>query len=179
MTQPDPDDPPNLTSGTPCAEAEVVDPANCIRLNQPIEEIANFLFRSRREIWEKVRELGRTGDLPRLFDKTAAHADTGISIEGCCAVSAKLARCGRGLKQERRWPANSKLMITEAERRFPCRIKLGVTAGGFGTRLTEMQACLDENCGADGWAITPAERRGVINDSVAIHFATPPQRRHS
>jgi hypothetical protein len=41
-------------------------------------------------------------------------------------------------------------MIVEAERRFPCRIKLGVPTGGFGTHLTEMHAWLDENCGADG-----------------------------
>jgi hypothetical protein len=61
-------------------------------------------------------------------------------------------------------------MIVEAERRFPCRIKLGIPAGGLGTRLTEMHAWLDENCGTDGWAITPAGLRGVINDAVAIYF---------
>ena len=66
--------------------------------------------------------------------------------------------------------ASSKLMITEAERRFPCRIKLGVPTGGFGTRLTEMHAWLDENCGADGWAMTPAGLRGVVNDAVAVYF---------
>jgi hypothetical protein len=43
--------------------------------------------------------------------------------------------------------ASSNLMITEAERRFPCRIKLGIPTGGFGARLTEMQAWLDQNCG--------------------------------
>ena len=66
--------------------------------------------------------------------------------------------------------ASSKLMITEAERRFPCRIKLGVPIGGFGERLTEMHAWLDQNCGSDGWAMTPAGLRGVINDAVAIYF---------
>lgn len=66
--------------------------------------------------------------------------------------------------------ASSKLMIVEAERRFPCRIKLGIPAGGLGTRLTEMHAWLDENCGTDGWAMTPAGLRGVINDAVAIYF---------
>ena len=66
--------------------------------------------------------------------------------------------------------ASSKLMITEAERRFPCRIKLAVPAGGLGSRLTELHAWLDENCGADGWAMTPAGLRGVINDAVAIYF---------
>jgi hypothetical protein len=58
-------------------------------------------------------------------------------------------------------------MITEAERRFPCRIKLGIPTGG---RLTEMHAWLDQNCGADGWAMTPAGLSGVINDAVAIYF---------
>jgi hypothetical protein len=66
--------------------------------------------------------------------------------------------------------ASSKLMITEAERRFPCRIKLAVPSGGFGERLTAMQTWLDENCGADGWAMTPARLRSVVNDAVAIYF---------
>jgi hypothetical protein len=66
--------------------------------------------------------------------------------------------------------ASSKLMIVEAERRFPCRIKLGIPVGGYGGRLTEMQAWLDQNCGADGWAMTPAGRHGVVNDAVAIYF---------
>jgi hypothetical protein len=66
--------------------------------------------------------------------------------------------------------ASSKLMITEAERGFPCRIKVGVPIGGLGSRLTEMHAWLEENCGADGWAMTPAGLRGVVNDAVAIYF---------
>lgn len=61
-------------------------------------------------------------------------------------------------------------MIVEAERRFPCRIKLGIPTGGFGAQLTEMHAWLDENCGADGWAMVPAGLRGVVNDAVAIYF---------
>jgi hypothetical protein len=66
--------------------------------------------------------------------------------------------------------ASSKLMITEAERRFPCRIKLAAPPGGFGARLNEMQAWLDENCGAEGWAMTPSGSHGGVNDAVAIHF---------
>ena len=81
MTEPDPDDPPNLNSDTPWSEIDVFDLANCIRLNQSVEEIADFLCRSRREVREKIAELERTGELPRLVDKAAAHADTGISIE--------------------------------------------------------------------------------------------------
>jgi hypothetical protein len=53
---------------------------------------------------------------------------------------------------------------------LPCRIKLGVPMGGLGRLITEMQAWLDENCGADGWAMTPAGLRGVINDAVAVYF---------
>jgi hypothetical protein len=45
-----------------------------------------------------------------------------------------------------------------------------VPVGGLGSQLTEMHAWLDENCGADGWAMTPAGLRGVLNDAVAIYF---------
>ena len=69
--------------------------------------------------------------------------------------------------------ASSKLMIGEAERRFPVRIKMAVPAGGFGRRLTDINAWLDANCGADGWAMTPAGLRGVANDAVAIYFFDP------
>jgi hypothetical protein len=66
--------------------------------------------------------------------------------------------------------ASSKLLIVEIERRFPCRIKLGIPIDGLGERLTEMHAWLDQNCGVDGWAMTPAGLRGVVNDAVAIYF---------
>ena len=69
--------------------------------------------------------------------------------------------------------ASSKLMIGEAERRFPVRIRLAVPAGGFGKRLHQMQAWLDETCGADGWAMTPSGQRGVVNDAVAVYFRDP------
>src|SRR4051812_20841759 len=69
--------------------------------------------------------------------------------------------------------ASSKLMITEAERRFPVRIRVEVPEGGFGRRLTELNDWLDQNCGADGWAITPSGLRGVVNDAVAVYFADP------
>ena len=36
--------------------------------------------------------------------------------------------------------------------------------------LTEMHARLDENCGADGRAMTAAGKRGLVNDAVAIYF---------
>jgi hypothetical protein len=34
--------------------------------------------------------------------------------------------------------ASSKLMIVDAERRLPCRIKLGIPTGGFGAQLSEI-----------------------------------------
>ena len=62
-------------------------------------------------------------------------------------------------------------MITTAERRFPVRIRIAVTPEGLGQRHTQMAAWLDENCGADGWAMTPSGARGVLNDALSIYFA--------
>jgi hypothetical protein len=70
-------------------------------------------------------------------------------------------------------PGNPREIITMAERRFPVRIRLGVPPDGFGRRHTEMTAWLDENCGADGWAMTPSGVRGVLNDAVSIYFLDP------
>ena len=64
-------------------------------------------------------------------------------------------------------PVNPRDVITVAERRFPVRIRIGVPPGGFGQRYAQITAWLDENCGADGWAMTPSgdargsQRRGV------------------
>jgi hypothetical protein len=66
--------------------------------------------------------------------------------------------------------ASSRLMITEAERRFPARIRIGVPPEGLGRQLTDMTAWLDANCGAGNWAMTPAGLRGVVNDALAIYF---------
>jgi len=65
-------------------------------------------------------------------------------------------------------PGNARDMIFSAERRFPVRIRIGVPPGGFGQRYAEITAWLDENCGADGWAMTPSGMRGVLNDAVSI-----------
>jgi len=51
------------------------------------------------------------------------------------------------------------------------RIKLALPDGGLGTRLTDIHAWLDENCGANGWAMTPSGLRGVVNDALAIYFS--------
>ena len=62
-------------------------------------------------------------------------------------------------------------MITEAERRFPVRIRLAIPTGGLGERLNRMQTWLDQNAGADGWVMTPSGARGVVNDAIAIYLA--------
>ena len=67
-------------------------------------------------------------------------------------------------------PGNARDIIASAERRFPVRIRIGVPPGGFGQRYTEMTSWLDENCGSDGWAMTPSGMRGVLNDAVSIYF---------
>ena len=67
-------------------------------------------------------------------------------------------------------PGNPRDVITVAERRFPVRIRIGVPPNGFGQRYVQMTAWLDENCGADGWAMTPSGIRGVLNDAVSIYF---------
>ena len=66
--------------------------------------------------------------------------------------------------------ASSRLMITEAERRFPVRIRIAADQG-LGARLDQMHQWLDQNAGADGWAMTPSGTRGVVNDATAIYFA--------
>jgi len=62
-------------------------------------------------------------------------------------------------------------MITIAERRFPVRIRIAVPPAGLGQRYAQITARLDENCGADGWAMTPSGTRGVLNDAVSIYLA--------
>ena len=64
--------------------------------------------------------------------------------------------------------ASSRLMIGEAERRFPVRIRIGVPPRGFGSRLDELQAWLDDNCGTERWAMTPSGLRGVVNDVFPV-----------
>jgi hypothetical protein len=65
-------------------------------------------------------------------------------------------------------PGNPRDLITTAERRFPVRIRIGVPPEGLGQR--QMTAWLDENCGADGWAMTPSGTRGVLHDALSIYF---------
>ena len=64
-------------------------------------------------------------------------------------------------------------MITMAERRFPVRIRIGIPSGGLGQRHSQITAWLDENCGAEGWTMTPSGMRGVLNDAISIYFLDP------
>jgi hypothetical protein len=66
--------------------------------------------------------------------------------------------------------ARVRLMIAAAERQFPVRIRIAADQG-LGTRLDQMHQWLDQNAGADGWAMTPSGARGVVNDAAAIYFA--------
>jgi len=70
-------------------------------------------------------------------------------------------------------PGNPRALITGAERRFPARIRVAVPPEGLGRQHARMTAWLDENCGADGWAMTPSGTRGVLNDAVSIYFPDP------
>jgi hypothetical protein len=70
-------------------------------------------------------------------------------------------------------PGNPRELITLAERRYPVRIRIGVPSDGFGPRHSEMTTWLDQNCGAEGWAMTPSGIRGVLNDAVSIYFLDP------
>jgi len=67
-------------------------------------------------------------------------------------------------------PGNPRELITMAERRFPVRIRIAVPPDGLGQRYPQMTTWLDENCGADGWAMTPSGTRGILNDAVSIYF---------
>jgi hypothetical protein len=73
-------------------------------------------------------------------------------------------------KEELKMAGNSREMITAAERRFPVRIRIFAAPAGLGLRHTQITAWLDENCGADGWAMTPSAARGMLNDALSIYF---------
>jgi hypothetical protein len=40
----------------------------------------------------------------------------------------------------------------------------------LGSRLDQIIAWLDANCGDDGWTSTPSSTRGVVNDALAVYF---------
>src|ERR1700741_3924772 len=73
-SQPDIEDRPDLNTGTKWSEMDLLDLGNCVRLNQPVEEIASFMCRSRREIRDKIAELERSGELAHLVERAASEA---------------------------------------------------------------------------------------------------------
>jgi hypothetical protein len=66
-------------------------------------------------------------------------------------------------------PGTPREILTSAERRFPVRIRIAVPPG-LGQRYALITAWLDENCGYDGWAMTPSGTRGLLNDALSIYF---------
>jgi hypothetical protein len=66
--------------------------------------------------------------------------------------------------------ASSVRVQRHAERRFPVRVRIAVPADGLGRQLEIMHAWLDETCGTEGWAATPAGLVGVVNDAIAFYF---------
>src|SRR5690242_7770246 len=73
--------------------------------------------------------------------------------------------------EEREMPGNPREAIIVAERRFPVRIRIAVPPDGLGQQYNHITTWLDDNCGTDGWAITPSGTRGVLNDAISIYFA--------
>ena len=64
----------DMNTGKNGSEMGLLDLGNCVRLNLPIEEIAGFMCRSRREIRDKIAELERSGELQRLVEQAANEA---------------------------------------------------------------------------------------------------------
>ena len=46
----------DMNTGKKWSQIDLLDLANCIRLNDPVEEIASFMCRSRREIRDRIAE---------------------------------------------------------------------------------------------------------------------------
>ena len=55
-------------------EMDLFDLANCIRIGDPVEEIADFLCRPVSEVHAKIVELERSGELARRIAETAKGA---------------------------------------------------------------------------------------------------------
>jgi hypothetical protein len=65
---------PDLNTGEKWSEMDLLDLGNCVRLNDPIEEIAGFMCRSRREVRDKIAELEQSSELAHLVEKAASEA---------------------------------------------------------------------------------------------------------
>jgi hypothetical protein len=120
----------------------------------------------------------RISSLPRNPRPTALSTSTG----GLIVCSNKLDSPGRvceAFPEQTRnsmMAANSAFMITEAERRFPVRGRIGVPPDALGSRFDQIKTRLDANCDAEGWAVIPSGTRGVLNDAVRFISRMPPSR---
>jgi hypothetical protein len=74
MSQPDIEGRPDLNTGKRWSKADLFDLANSVRLRDPVEKIAGFICRSRREVRDKIAELKQAGELERRVRETAANA---------------------------------------------------------------------------------------------------------
>jgi hypothetical protein len=61
----------------------------------------------------------------------------------------------------------SKRAQREAERQYPVRVRIAIPPQGLGRQLEIIRAWLEETCGIDGWATSPAG----LNDAIAFYFA--------
>jgi hypothetical protein len=64
----------DLNTGKECSEMDLLDLAHSVRPKNPIDEIARFLPRPRREVREKIAELERSGGLARRIEETTTNA---------------------------------------------------------------------------------------------------------
>jgi hypothetical protein len=64
----------------------------------------------------------------------------------------------------------AKRTARDTERRFQVRINIAVPDRGLGERINQMHQWLDENAGADGWAMAPSGTRGIANDALSIYL---------
>jgi hypothetical protein len=62
--------PENLNTGEPWSEMDLFDLGNCVRLEQPVAEIADFLCRSQREVQDKISELRRRHELDLWIERS-------------------------------------------------------------------------------------------------------------
>jgi len=69
MDETDIEELPDLNCDKKWLEIDLFDLANSVRLNNPIEEIARFRCRSRREVRQKIAELERSGELEEAAAK--------------------------------------------------------------------------------------------------------------
>jgi hypothetical protein len=58
VSEPDDNDPPNLNTGKPWSDMDLLDFGNAVATGQSVEQIADFLCRTRQEVRDKARALG-------------------------------------------------------------------------------------------------------------------------